>query len=144
MRIIQIDTDVFARIWAHRMEGEESENEILRRLLMPGRAERPSNGKDDAGHSSEPVETTGGKVRWRDDVRTALVALGGQASLADIYAKVRSLRRSRGRSLPPTTNDIIRRELENNSSASHAYTGKRDWFVPSQGIGAGIWSLRDQ
>lgn len=33
MRTIQISTSVFARIWAARQEGEESENAILNRLL---------------------------------------------------------------------------------------------------------------
>ena len=33
MRSIQVSTDVFAAIWAARMEGEDTEEAILRRLL---------------------------------------------------------------------------------------------------------------
>ena len=32
-RMISVSTDVFAAIWAHRREGEESEEAILRRIL---------------------------------------------------------------------------------------------------------------
>lgn len=35
MRQISISTEVFAAIWAERKPGEESEDEILRRLLRP-------------------------------------------------------------------------------------------------------------
>ncbi|MEE9375058.1 MAG: hypothetical protein V3V04_01850 [Rhizobiaceae bacterium] len=35
MREINISTEVFAAIWANRDDGEESENEILQRLLLP-------------------------------------------------------------------------------------------------------------
>lgn len=36
MRSIQINTDVFAAIWAARIDGEETEDQILRRLLECG------------------------------------------------------------------------------------------------------------
>jgi hypothetical protein len=143
MRTIEIDTDVFARIWAHRAEGEETENEILRRLLASAKRAAATQSTEPTGPAQGgEVAVVRGKLRWRDDVRSGLEELGGTAALADIYAKVRSIRRRAGRSLPPTTDDIIRRELENNSSDSHAFTGKRDWFTPAEGKGAGIWSIR--
>ena len=38
MRTIEVSVEVFARIWALREDGENSENEILRRILL---ADRP-------------------------------------------------------------------------------------------------------
>lgn len=36
MKKISISTDVFAAIWSNRIEGEETENEILERVLLRG------------------------------------------------------------------------------------------------------------
>lgn len=146
MRAIEIDTEVFSKIWAHRIEGEESENDILRRLLGAAvkASGRPAEIRRSRISDYLGVSSTGrdSRVRWRDDVRQGLEELGGTAPLADIYARVRSIRRSAGRSLPPSTDDIVRRELENNSSDSHAFMGQRDWFMIAEGKGAGIWALR--
>lgn len=149
MRTISVDTEVFARIWAHRIDGEEAENDILKRLLAPSKRAQPRRGEDS---DTENIETSVaattvpthqiGKVRWRNDVYRGLNELGGKAHLSDIYARVRSIRRQAGRSLPATTDDIIRRELENNSAESEAYLGKRDWFAPADGKGAGVWELK--
>lgn len=131
MRSIEVSTEVFSAIWKNRLPGEESEDAILRRLLTPATAEKDSN------------KVKGGrKVLWRDDVKAALDALGGEAHLHSIYQQVRKIRMREGRRLPPSTNDIIRRELEYNSSDSESYTGKFDWFRSVQGIGAGYWGLR--
>jgi hypothetical protein len=49
MRSIQVSTDVFAAIWKVQQEGEQSENEILSRLLKLAPAKAPKNGKGGAG-----------------------------------------------------------------------------------------------
>lgn len=60
-RSISVSTDVFAAIWAARQEGEESENDILRRLLG-------SRGKDEevqfkaGGSDSEGVHDSRNNV----------------------------------------------------------------------------------
>lgn len=128
MRTIDVTTDVFAKIWSHRTEGEETENEILRRILGL------------VSDKSESIAT--GRIRWRDDVRQALYVLGGESDLARIYAEVRKLRVAGERSVPVNYKAIVRRELEYNSSDSEAYTGKNDWFRSVGGIGSGLWALR--
>jgi hypothetical protein len=144
MRTVELDTDVFAKIWAHRLEGEETENEILRRLLGPARQERGRGGVERP--RAEPLRASPirGRAKWRDDVMQALTELGGTAPLGDIYMRVRSIRRAAGRSLPPSTEAVIRRELENNSSDSDSFTRERDWFAMPHGKGAGIWSIRNR
>jgi len=137
MRTIEISTDVFAKIWAQRTNGEESENQILQRLL----------GVQDTHptklHNTRPkLLKVKRKILWRDDVRQALEMLGGAASLREIYAEVRKMRLSAGRSLPLNTDAIISRELEYNSSDAREFTGSRDWFRAVEGIGGGKWALR--
>ncbi len=43
-RSIDVSTDVFAAIWAQRQDGENSEDEIMRRILGCGRSESPAAG----------------------------------------------------------------------------------------------------
>lgn len=141
MRSIEISTDVFSRIWAHRIAGEETEDAILRRLLSGKGSESEairSSAATKAGFSGLTTQ----RVLWRDDVRQALIDLGGQAPLDAIYAQVRGIRRAEGRKLPRHTDAIVRRELEYNSSDSESYTEKRDWFRAVHGIGAGVWGIR--
>ena len=132
MRTIEISTDVFSAIWKNRLSGEESEDAILRRLLAVEPISRISE------------EERTGKVLWRDDVRNALSQLGGEAFLPEIYKKVRHIRMAAGRRLPRSTDAIVRRELEYNSSDSESYTGNYDWFRSINGIGGGRWGLRSK
>ena len=133
MRPISISTPVFSAIWARRMDGEESEDQILSRILGVSQKSqlqlRSLNGKQQ-------------KMRWIDDVLQAFDELGGEAPLHVLYDKVRTIRAAAGRTLPTTTDAIVRREVENHSSDSEAYLGKRDLFYAPNGIGAGIWALR--
>jgi len=82
-----------------------------------------------------------GKVRWVDDVRTALTKMGGEASLHSIYREVECIRREAGRSIPKTLEAVIRRTLEDHSSDSANYRGV-DLFGLPEGHGKGIWALR--
>ena len=134
MRTIEISTDVFAAIWSRRAVGEQSEDQILRRLLGVACQE----GEDIVVEASLPI---GKKALWREDVRNALEALGGRGHLSEIYRKVREIRLATGRSLPPSTDAIVRRELEYNSSDSESFTGNFDWFRSRSGIGSGEWEL---
>ena len=133
MRTIEISTAVFAAIWAVRKNGEETENDILSRMLGLSQP-RPMP----VGRSIQ----TGHKVRWIDDVLAAFDVLGGRASYADLYKSVREIRAAAGRSLPASTDAIIRREVENHASQSDAFTHKDDLFEAPLGLGAGVWALR--
>ena len=81
------------------------------------------------------------KIRWCDDVRDALKALGGRAHLNEIYNKVREIRRNAGRSLPKSLEEVVRKELEIRSSDSEAFLFE-DWFSMPDGKGSGMWALR--
>ncbi|MGE5952669.1 MAG: hypothetical protein ACM308_03470, partial [Qipengyuania vulgaris] len=134
---IEISTDVFSLIWAARQAGEETENDILKRVLgkEPTKTAAPKKSKDEAN-------SKGKKVLWRDDIVDALGRLGGEADLHEIYRKVTDIRKKEGRSLPPSVDAVIRRELENNSSDSESFTGHRNLFRSVNGIGGGRWALR--
>jgi hypothetical protein len=134
MRTIEISTEVFAKIWSQRISGEEDENTILGRLL----------GLKNSPLREEQKTFKIGTILWRQDVRESLKNLGGSGHLKDIYEQVRIIRRSKGRSVPANLDAIVRRELEYNSSDAGAYQGKRDWFKSVDGIGSGVWALREE
>ena len=137
MRTIEISTDVFSLIWAARQPGEETEDDILKRVLACGPTKSVAS-----KFSKSEVTTKGKKVLWRDDIVDALDRLGGEADLHEIYKKVTDIRQKEGRSLPPSVDAVIRRELENNSSDSESFTGHRNLFRSVNGIGGGRWALR--
>jgi negative regulator of replication initiation len=138
MRVIEISTEVFAKIWSQRIEGEESENAILERLLG---ARSNSAKKYPKKNLSNPSLRL---VLWRHDVKAAIGNLGGEAHLKEIYKEVRRLRTENGRTVPDNLEAIVRREIEYNSSDASAYLQKRDWFRSVKGIGSGVWALRPE
>lgn len=158
MRHIEVDLDVFSAIWARRTHNESNENEVLRRLLIvdegvdPASSESPLGtpesslltAEDEVKTSKDQLkpqpkmEKTMGKIRWVDDIETALRALGGRASLHAIYKAVEKRRRDGDRSIPRTIDAVIRRTLEDHSSDSANFRGK-DVFAL---VGRGEWELR--
>ena len=151
MRTIEISNEIFGKIWSASVEGDESENDILARMF----AEREFLAEVEA--EPEHVETKTiqvkshertitipriGKITWIDDVALALDHIGGKGQLAEIYKSVRAIRSRGGRSLPPSTEAVIRKTLEENSSDSDAYKGGMDLFALPEGKGRGMWALR--
>src|SRR5262245_57390334 len=102
MRQIAIDIDVFAAIWSRRLGHEHDENQILRRLLNlsaktsnvgPVEASDPLSVPHQEVKRSNEEGVVTGKIRWVDDIKTALGVLGGHASLHSIYREVEKRRR---------------------------------------------------
>jgi hypothetical protein len=146
MRSIDVNTAVYSAIWALREEGEETENDILARVLGKQQPALPM-----AKSLHEPNKRyfnrgprTWSQPTWATDLAEVLEELGGKAPLQDIYEAVRKKRTTAGRSIPPSLTATVRRTLENHSSDSHNYTGGADLFAMAEGKGAGIWSLRAQ
>ncbi|MFY9957233.1 hypothetical protein [Bradyrhizobium sp.] len=81
------------------------------------------------------------ETTWRDDLRTALEQLGGQAPLHRIYDQVELIRKKAGRSVPRTIEAVVRRTLEDHSSDSANFRAADLFFMP-EGKGAGMWALR--
>jgi hypothetical protein len=50
MRQLSVSTEVFAAIWAARKPGEETEDDILKRILLAERLSAPSSEEPPAGH----------------------------------------------------------------------------------------------
>jgi predicted HNH restriction endonuclease len=83
-------------------------------------------------------------VKWWESVEQALENLGGKASLKDIYDEVRNVRVDSGDTTPVSLEEVVRKELEYNSSDSINWRGTRDLFFSVHGIGNGFWGVRDQ
>lgn len=146
MRQISVSTDVFSRIWALRATGEESEDAILLRVLRspPSKAlhtERTLGLNMMAQIEKSSVGSAPRKVRWIDDVEKALHELDREASLSEIYKLVMGIRKASGRSLPASSEAIIRRTLEENSADSDSFKGI-NLFRMTRGKWAGYWALR--
>ena len=76
---------------------------------------------------------------WRDIVKEALINLGGEAYLKDIYNEVVK----NNIDLPVNYEASIRDTLQRNSSDSKKYNQKVDLFYTVEGMGKGKWGLRD-
>lgn len=140
MRQIDVEIDVFSMIWTERLPGENSENEVLRRILLERKSPQLDTKMEPEG--PEVIQTATrevGKVRWIDDVVSAFEALGGEASLEQIYKQVRSQRIKGNRSRPKSLDAIVRRSIEEQSSDSESHKGP-DLFVH---VDRGVWKLRD-
>jgi len=76
---------------------------------------------------------------WKDEIVDALSALGGEASLSDIYDQV-AVQRSQ---LTPSWKATVRNIIECHSSDSNNYEHHRDdLFYSVNGLGEGDWGLR--
>lgn len=75
-------------------------------------------------------------------MEVALTNLGGVATLKDLYGEVRRVRIAHNDTLPVSIEEVVRKELEYNSSDSSNWRGARDLFFSVHGIGRGTWGLR--
>ena len=157
MREICISTEVFAQIWSRRKDGEESEDEILRRLLADIGEKSPNSLDEISDHYLDQKEITSMQsvsVRkssrfdvdahsaWWEVVYSALKKLGGEASLHYIYKEVELLCKSVGKKLPRDIGATVRGTLEDNCAQSDRYKAIRDVFGMPYGKGKGIWNLK--
>ncbi len=82
-------------------------------------------------------------IRFRDRttiLRRALENLGGKATYADIF---KEYERITGSTLTQIDKAGIRRAISSHSSDSENYLGRGDYFYSVEGIGKGVWGLRD-
>ncbi len=77
---------------------------------------------------------------WVDDIYNSLIKLGGTAHYDTIEHYIRE---NIKRDIPHTVNDIIRGELERKSSDSKKFDHTEDLFYAVDGLGNGIWGVRD-
>ena len=158
-RTIEISTDVYARIWALRHDGEESESDILWRVLGdPGansgsdlvavnptiRTERSMLPVQNPATYTDRGPKTWSQPTWATDIADVLKQAGGRLRLNQLYNRVEKFRQAANRTVPRSLEATIRRTLENHSSDSKNYTGGADIFFMPEGKGAGFWALREK
>ena len=74
-----------------------------------------------------------------DYIVQVLKNLGGKANYAEIYKEYERISEI---SLTPGIKAGIRKNIEDHSSDSMNYKGKKDLFYSANGIGSGDWGLR--
>lgn len=84
----------------------------------------------------EPAED---RDRWVDDIIAAYESLGGISGHKALYDRVRRIRQSAGRSLPPHFKSLVRQTLQAHCSGSRQYRGQPDLFVC---LSPGQWALK--
>ncbi|QYJ04221.1 HNH endonuclease [Nocardioides panacisoli] len=80
-------------------------------------------------------------MTWLEDISDALRTLGGSATLAQIYDEAAQ---RRGVQRTNVTEATVRRMIQDHSSDSQGFKHGTDLFFSVQGLGAGVWGLRDQ
>ena len=75
---------------------------------------------------------------WEEDIISALTNLGGTGSYPEIYDAVKAVRAD----LPTSWKDIVRRQIQDRSSDSAGYKNGADIFFSVDGLGMGVWGLR--
>ncbi|MEZ7188539.1 hypothetical protein NO991_11840 [Pseudoalteromonas sp. DY56-GL22] len=76
---------------------------------------------------------------WEQDIITALENLGGVASYDDIHDEIERIITD----LPETLKAVIRRRIQDLSSDSNGFKQGKDLFYSVNGLGAGVWGLRN-
>ena len=76
---------------------------------------------------------------WEDDIVSALTGLGGTGPYMQIYKGVASLRTD----LPSSWKAMVRRHIQDRSSDSVGFKRRTDLFFSVEGLGHGVWGLRD-
>lgn len=77
------------------------------------------------------------RLDWKEEIANALEALGGQASLSEIYDYIEN---TTTRQLPVSWQEIIRYTLQINNAESSAFRGSADLF---RRVGRGQWALKE-
>lgn len=93
---------------------------------------------DQSGLRASPISE---EATWLEDVRAALLQLGGRAHLDDIYKAVRTFREQGNRTVPASWKSLVRKNLEENSLDSDAFSGSDLFSMKVKG--SGIWSIRN-
>lgn len=78
--------------------------------------------------------------RWVDSIVEAMQILGGEAHYDDLYALIRKIRTNSGLSIPSSFEETVRRCVQDHSSDSTGFKGKKDIFKK---LGKGHWGLRE-
>lgn len=150
MRQVELSTEVFGLIWSRRQEGEETEDDILKRVLKglphPPRSEGVS--ADVAKSEMRPFTVEArylgvdSNSAWWQVVSVGLSRIGGQGNLSDIYKSVRHICGVVGKYMPPSFEAAVRATLEDNSSDSDRWKRVRDIFTMPNGKHYGQWAMR--
>ena len=78
--------------------------------------------------------------RWLSEIIDAFIELGGIVHLSDIY---KSVEENTDRELPSSWQGIISKNIGRYSSDSNDFLDIEDIFYSVEGLGGGVWGLRD-
>jgi predicted restriction endonuclease len=77
---------------------------------------------------------------WTDDITIALKNLDGFGNLKQINGELEKIRLN---DLSPKWKAVVRRTIQQNSSDTTSWNKKNDFYYSVNGIGKGVWGLRN-
>lgn len=145
IRAVEVHVDTFAELWKQRRPEENSEDQIIRRLLdMKAKDSAPDVAAEVENLENLSVDRSDlpPSKQWKLLLVWTLQKLGGQAALADIYRVSREGRRALGYRVTPNHDASARECLESHCEESDKYRQRDNLFRMAEGKGAGVWALR--
>jgi hypothetical protein len=140
-RQIDVSVDTFAQIWAARLPGENTEDQILARILQQDHSIQksavPEAVADAAQQGLDDLPPT---KKWTDLLAWTLRRHGGRATLSEIYKTSRRGRLALGFRVTLRHDDSARECLESHCRESRKFKGTELFWMP-EGKGAGVWAL---
>ena len=140
MRQIEVSIDTFALIWAIRIPGESSEDQILSRLLGEAHAEPRVVSEAVQGKAKKGLDDLPPSKKWTELLVWTLKRHGGRAPLSEIYRTSRRGRLALGYPITKCHDDAARERLEAHCRESKNFKGIELFYMP-EGKGAGVWAL---
>lgn len=157
MRQISISIETFSEIWKRRKVGEDSEDEVLQRLLnIKSLAESPNPEETATKSNKSEEDLQKGDIKminenefeylrygtWWQVIYKGIEEIGGEGTLKEIYDSVRSLVKLSGKKPVSELEATIRGTLEDNCSQSDRYKYVRDVFEMPRGKNQGYWGIK--
>lgn len=150
MRSIDVSTQVFSLIWSNRGPAEESEDQILLRILSERSIKRGQEppvvpfDQERLEGEQKMIQSIGVSRHsaWWQVIEAGLKRIGGEGSLSEVYGSVREIALGIGKHVPPSFEAATRGTLEDNSSDSDRWKKVRDVFCMPRGKHTGYWALR--
>jgi hypothetical protein len=140
-RQISVSVDTFAQIWAARLPGENSEDQILARVLHQDHSIQKSAVPEAiADAAQQGLKDLPPNKKWTDLLIWTLRRHGGCASLSEIYQTSRRGRLALGFRVTRHHDDSARECLESHCRDSKKFKGTELFWMP-EGKGAGVWAL---
>lgn len=83
------------------------------------------------------------KDTWLNITIQAMEDIGGYGHLEDIKKQIKIIANEKNKKITPKWDATIRKVIEEHSSDSANFNKRKDIFYSKEGIGKGVWGIRE-